>query len=152
MLCTDCGTRTFLPFEYMDAVGKSLCDNCTIKDSGHEECEVPDCQTCINVANQLLNRREVSKLFRERKLIVVRDTSQEEMLLNRSMPLPKAVHKISPNRRKLNRSALESDKKRVVDRYYSVSGNCNNSFNGTVAGPSFEKRFTLFDKTRAIKK
>lgn len=115
MLCEKCGKRTYLPFEYMENIGISLCNECTIKKSGHGNCEKLNCAVCMEIAKELLNRREVSSLFKAKKLVIVKDSEREgrhnislpilkeSKSLNRSLPLMKKREETKP---KLNSTIM----------------------------------------------
>jgi len=80
--CVNCGNRTYLPYEYMENVGISLCNECTVKSSGHAECEAPYCVPCQDVAKILDNRMEISKLFQEGSLIIVTEEENQDLTKN----------------------------------------------------------------------
>lgn len=107
MPCDICGERTYLPFEYMENVGESLCNDCMVLKSGHEDCEIEKCAICIQIAKEMVDRSQISYLFCTSQLAVVRDgpdisrSSQspsknpEETHLNRSLVSPKRTAKVS---------------------------------------------------------
>ena len=75
-LCNICAQRTFLPVEYMESLRKanyikiSLCDDCLVTESGHENCESNVCRRCQKVAEELDNREIVKKEFANGTLII----------------------------------------------------------------------------------
>ena len=62
-----------LPYEYMETVGISLCNDCTVIRSGHANCQIPNCQDCLHVAENIAERGDISKQFQEGTLIIGND-------------------------------------------------------------------------------
>lgn len=68
-VCQICSRRTFLPMEFFSLRASILCNQCLVSESGHDDCEVDQCQICPELASQILERVEISNLFRRGQLI-----------------------------------------------------------------------------------
>lgn len=103
MPCDICGQRTYLPFEYMENVGESLCKECMTKESGHEDCTIDECSKCLEIAAEVVNRETIAYLFCTNQLAIAKnDTPAVE----------------SPSKKSLNRSLATSDKVETSERMF----------------------------------
>ena len=83
-LCDNCGQRTFLPKEFLNSIANPLCDQCLVTESGHSDCEIENCPTCIQLAKEMSERAEISELFAQ-GLLIYSPGSEEQDLLEETM-------------------------------------------------------------------
>ena len=67
--CSKCNGRTFLPKQYFQTDDRGLCNDCLVSGSGHSNCEINQCDICMEIAEEIRRRDEICDLFEKGLLL-----------------------------------------------------------------------------------